>query len=144
MAKPPQTYANHRRIDPRHHILLFGLFAANLVVAVVAAVRHPGGATIWAAAMALALLLLLFEVRIYALQNQDRLIRLEERLRLERLLPEDLRTRLPELKVGQIVALRFASDAEVADRMREALTESLDGEAIKRRIQTWRPDTFRI
>jgi hypothetical protein len=78
------------------------------------------------------------------LKVQDRLIRLEETLRMGRLLPEDLKARIPELTVKQMVGLRFASDGELTDRVREALDQNLDGEAIKKRIQTWRPDTFRV
>jgi hypothetical protein len=59
-------------------------------------------------------------------------------------LPEALRQRIPQLKPGQMVALRFAADAELAARVEEALTEDLGGEAIKKRIQVWRPDTFRV
>ena len=144
MKNEPQTYANHRRLDPPFHFVLFGLFTVNLVVALVALVRHPGGATAWAFVMSAALVLFLLKLRAYALQNQDRIIRMEETLRLERLLPADLKARIPELRIGQFVGLRFASDGEVADRAREAFAENLDREAIKKRIQTWRPDTNRV
>ena len=63
---------------------------------------------------------------------------------MERLLPQDLKARIPELTVKQMVGLRFAADAELADRVREALDQKLAGEAIKKRIQAWRPDTFRV
>jgi hypothetical protein len=84
------------------------------------------------------------QVRAYALKVQDRLIRLEETLRMQRLLPTDLQGRIPELSPKQMVGLRFASDGELADRTREVLDQNLSGEAIKKRIQTWRPDTFRV
>lgn len=144
MSNQPQSYANHRRLDPMYHVALFGAFAANIVITLVALIRHPGGAATWAFVMAIALLLFFFKLRSYALHNQDRLIRLEERLRLERLLPEDLKARLSDLRVNQLVGLRFASDAELAELARAALAENLDLEAIKKRIQTWRPDTFRV
>jgi hypothetical protein len=144
MAKAPQTYENHRRLDPGYHIVLFGLFLANAVAALVAFIRHPGGSGAWAFVMALALLFFFLKLRGYALHNQDRLIRLEERLRLERLLPGDLKARIPELRMNQLVGLRFASDGELADRTREALDDHLDLAAIKKRIQVWRPDTFRV
>ena len=144
MKNEPQTYANHRRLDPPFHFVLFGLFAVNFVVTLVALVRHPGGGTAWAFLMSAALVLFLLKLRAYALQNQDRIIRMEETHRLERLLPADLKARIPELRIAQLVGLRFASDGEVADRVREAFAENLDREAIKKRIQTWRPDTNRV
>ncbi|HEY3399088.1 MAG TPA: DUF6526 family protein [Geothrix sp.] len=140
----PQTYATHRRFEPLQHFILIPIFLITAVATIYTCVRRPTLATFWIAVLALAVLALAVQVRLYALKVQDRLIRLEERLRLASLLPEDLKARLPELTVKQFVGLRFAADAEVADRMREALRENLDGEAIKKRIQTWRPDVFRV
>ena len=144
MSPQPQSYAHHRRWDPLYHIGVFLLSAVNFFVMLTALIRHPSLAMAWVCVVSAALVLFTGKVRAYALHNQDRLIRLEERLRLERLLPEDLKARIPELRVNQLVGLRFASDAEVADRVREALAENLDLEAIKKRIQTWRPDDFRV
>lgn len=140
----PQTYANHRRFDPLFHFALVPFFLIAWLVSVVALVRHPSLHQTLLMLAALAFLLLALTVRGYALKVQDRVIRLEERLRMERLLPEDLKARIPELTVRQCVGLRFAADAELADRVREALAEGLDGEAIKKRIQAWRPDTHRV
>jgi hypothetical protein len=146
---PQQSYASHRRLDPAFHFLLFGILAVNLVLAAVALVRMflkaPFEFTpVWNTVMALGLLLLFFKLRLYALHNQDRLIRLEETLRLQRLLPEALQARIPELRVSQLVALRFASDGELAELVEAALQEKLGKEDIKKRIRTWRPDTFRV
>ena len=140
----PQTYANHRRIDPMYHMAGFGLLLATLVLAIVHMVREPGLAPAWELIASLGLLVTFFCVRGYALHNQDRLIRLEEAWRLERLLPEPLHSRIPELSVGQMVALRFASDEELAGLVEQVLAEGLDRETIKQRIRTWRPDTFRV
>lgn len=140
----PQTYATHRRLDPLYHYVLLPFFLATAVATLYTFARRPALATLWIALLALAVVALALKVRLYALRVQDRLIRLEEQLRLARLLPEDLKARIPELTVKQLVGLRFAADAEVADRVREALDQNLDGEAIKKRIQTWRPDTFRV
>ena len=96
------------------------------------------------AILGFALLMVAMQVRVYALKVQDRVIRLEETLRMERILPQDLKGRISELTVKQMVGLRFASDAELVHRVREALEEKLNGEAIKKRIQTWRPDTLRV
>jgi hypothetical protein len=140
----PQTYANHRRFDPLFHFVLLPFF----LVTAVAAIRHlykvPSLYNAWVMLVAIALVLLTLLVRGYALKVQDRLIRQEEQLRMERLLPADLKARIPELTVRQYVGLRFASDGELADRVREALAEGLNDEAIKKRIQSWRPDTFRV
>ncbi len=140
----PQTYANHRRFDPLFHFALLPFFLVAWLASVVYLVRHPGLHQTLLMLAALAFLLLALLVRGYALKVQDRVIRLEERLRMERLLPDDLKARIPELTVRQCVGLRFAADAELADRVREALAEGLDSEAIKKRIQVWRPDTHRV
>ncbi|WP_243301597.1 DUF6526 family protein [Geothrix oryzisoli] len=140
----PQTYATHRRFEPLHHFVLLPFFLITTVATIYTAVRRPALGTLWIALLALAVLALAVQVRVYSLKVQDRLIRLEERLRLAQVLPADLQPRIAELTTRQLVGLRFASDAEVADRVREALQEKLDGEAIKKRIQTWRPDEFRV
>ena len=140
----PQTYATHRRFEPLQHFVLIPFFLVTVVATAYTLVRRPALATLWIALLALAILALTVQVRVYSLKVQDRLIRLEEQLRLARVLPEDLKARIPDLSVKQLVGLRFASDAELADRVREALDQNLDGEAIKKRIQTWRPDTFRV
>ncbi|WP_243286379.1 DUF6526 family protein [Geothrix terrae] len=140
----PQTYATHRRFDPLYHFVLLPFFLVTVIATITTFVRRPALATFWIALLALAVTLLALKARVYALRVQDRLIRLEEQLRFARLLPEELKARIPELSARQCVGLRFASDAEVADRVREALQENLDGEAIKKRIQTWRPDEYRV
>jgi hypothetical protein len=93
---------------------------------------------------AIFLLITFLLVRTYALKVQDRLIRLEETLRMERLPSEAQRVRIGELNLRQFVALRFASDEELPALMQQALVENLDGEAIKKRIKTWRPDNTRV
>jgi hypothetical protein len=139
-----QTFANHRRFDPSYHffflpvILLAALTSAG-VLAWRPSLHH---ALLLLAIITVAYLALM--IRLYALRVQDRLIRLEESLRMQRLFSADLQARIPELSPNQMVGLRFASDGELAERVREALNQDLSGEAIKKRIQTWRPDTFRV
>jgi hypothetical protein len=140
----PQTYATHRRFDPLQHFVLIPIFLITAGATIWHAVRYPSLHAIWVMVVALAVLLLSLQLRAYGLKVQDRVIRLEETLRMQRLLPPDLQARIPELTVKQMVGLRFASDAELADRVREALDQGLGQEAIKKRIQTWRPDTFRV
>lgn len=144
-----QTYATHRRLDPGYHIWLALMLGVNLVACVIHLARHHHGwgeiaCGFWLLMMAFALGLMAWKIRSYPLMVQNRLIRLEERLRLQAILPEDLKARIGELNEGQLVGLRFASDSEVATRVREALDEKLSGEQIKQRIQTWRPDEYRV
>ncbi|HJV21379.1 MAG TPA: DUF6526 family protein [Holophagaceae bacterium] len=139
-----QTFANHRRLDPLYHGLTAALYAAFFVLAAKAAWKGSALPPYAPFLLALGLLVHWLKTRAYALRVQDRVIRLEERLRLATLLPEDLRARAQELRPSQYVGLRFASDGEVADLVRQTLAEDLEGAAIKQRIKTWRPDVFRV
>lgn len=139
-----QTYKTHRRFDPPVHFFLMPFALIGMLVAAYHLIRKPSLHQLLVVAILFSCVLLVLKVRMYSLRVQDRLIRLEETLRMQRLLPGDLQTRIQELTPGQFVGLRFASDGELADRVREALDQNLSGEAIKKRIQTWRPDTFRV
>lgn len=144
-----QTYATHRRVDPAYHYGLSLILGVNLVAAAVHLARHHHGwgeiaSSFWLLVMASTLGLMAWKLRSYPLMVQNRLIRLEERLRLQALLPDNLKPRILELSEEQLVGLRFASDAELSDRVREALDEKLSGEKIKKRIQVWRPDEYRV
>ena len=143
-----QVYATHRRWDPWYHFFSSSVVAISFFVALWTFLKSlSGGFSFWAAWNVLAwatAIALTLRIRGYPLKLQDRIIRLEERLRLATLLDEPLKARIGELEVGQLVGLRFASDAEVPGLVKIALDEKLSGEEIKKRIQTWRPDTFRI
>jgi Family of unknown function (DUF6526) len=139
-----QTYANHRQYDPLYHYFLMPLSFVGVVWSVIGLFRHLSLHQVIVVVLAIACALLVVKVRLYGLRVQDRLIRLEETLRMQRLLPADLQGRIQDLAPAQFVSLRFASDGELAERVRETLDQKLGGEAIKKRIQTWRPDTFRV
>ncbi|HYH46773.1 MAG TPA: DUF6526 family protein [Thermoanaerobaculia bacterium] len=145
MADPvaAQSYANHSRIVPLYHYVAVPILALNQLWALYVLFRDPGAATAMAVLTAFALLLVVYYTRIFPLTVQDRLIGVEERERLARLAPE-LAARAGELRRGQLVALRFASDAELPALARRALDEHLEPKAIKQAIQTWRPDRLRV
>lgn len=144
MADLQQSYADHGRTDPAFHRFLVPISAITIIVAVVNAVRHPGFNSAWLVVVSIAAGVALFKMRLYSLKVQDRLIRLEERLRLQQLLAEPLRSRIPELTVGQLVALRFASDAELPMLVTRALNEKLSKDDLKKSVTMWRPDFFRV
>jgi hypothetical protein len=141
---PTQDFKTHRRWDPWYHFFAAPVLSVAFVVQLWHAIKVPSGWTIWETFVAAAVVILALKVRTYALRDQDRIIRLEERLRLATLLPEPLRGRIGELTVSQLTGLRFASDAEVPALVQAALEENLSGEAIKKRITIWRPDFFRV
>jgi len=145
MADPtPQNYKNHRRFVPLYHFVLFGILVVNLLWCVVRAVRAFSFETVWGIFMALAFLVLFFYLRTFALTVQDRVIRLEMRLRLKDLLPTELRGRIGELKPAQLIALRFASDGELPDLVREVLSSNIeDRDVIKRKVRDWQADHLR-
>jgi uncharacterized membrane protein YciS (DUF1049 family) len=144
MERKPQTYANHAKYDPKFHFILFPILAVNLVATITAAARNLDGSHIWAVVMALGLVVMFFTIRLYSLKVQTRLIRLEERMRLREVAPERLKERIGELSEDQLVALRFAPDAELPALVEKALTEKLGSKEIKQAIQNWRPDYFRV
>jgi hypothetical protein len=140
-----QSLANHKRIVPGFHQLGFALVLGYLVIAIVQLVRAPGLSTVGGLLIALIFLVLTWYVRLFPLTVQDRVIRLEERLRLARLLPADLQPQIESLSVGQLAALRFASDAEVPALVRKVIAEKLTSrQAIKELVTNWRPDHLRV
>lgn len=140
----PQNFSQHTRWDPLFHFFILPVFAISLVGSIVLLVMRPGMHTAWFLIFMIAELILIFKVRLYPLKVQDRVIRLEERLRLATLLPEPLRARIPELTEAQLVGLRFASDAEIPKLVERTLKENLSRKDIKKAIQNWRPDYWRV
>lgn len=139
-----QNYASHTRIDPMFHMVIFFIAAAAVSLALWNVIRNFGLPSVVILLLAVGLLLVALRLRAYATKLQDRIIRLEERLRLQSLLTGPSRSRIPELKEGQLVALRFASDAEVPALVDRALAENLSNNDIKKAIVVWRTDDFRV
>jgi Family of unknown function (DUF6526) len=144
MADQPQTYAKHGRIHPIFHLVLLPLLAINLIVSIVWLVREPGFASAWDLVMAVALILMALLIRTNPMRVQDRVIRLEERLRLYALLPDSQRARIAQLTEDQLIGLRFASDEELPALAQRALSENLTRKDIKKAIVNWRPDHWRV
>ena len=151
MPEPVQNYTNHRRIVPGFHMgVLGGLFVNALWSLAAFGLSFGGG--LWAilgaasyVLLSISLLGLWLYARAFAITVQDRVIRLEMRLRLQEILPDDLKARIKELQRGQLVALRFAGDAELPELVRAVLSEGLrDREDIKKRIKDWQPDHLRV
>jgi hypothetical protein len=144
MERKPQTYANHVKWDPAFHFFLLPVALANIISAIVHLVRFPSFGSAWWLVLSLAFLVALGRMRAYGTGVQTRVIRLEERLRLAQLLPENLRARVGELSDQQLVGLRFASDGELPALVQRALDEKLSVKDIKKAVTNWRPDYSRI
>jgi len=146
MAERAQTYKNHTRLLPPFHFFVLPVLLANFVWSLyrLKAWNYSLDGFL-AVAVAAALLVGFVSVRIFALTVQDRVIRLEEQLRYARLLPADLQARIGEFTIGQFVALRFASDAELSALARKVLDEKLkERNTIKRLVKNWKPDFLRV
>jgi hypothetical protein len=149
--KKPQTLANHTRWDPAFHFFMLPVFALALILTLIHFFAHIAHGdfrdnlhAFLLIVLALALAVTAIKTRTYALKVQDRVIRLEERLRLTQFLPEPLRSRIPELTEDQLCGLRFASDAEIPKLVERTVNEKLSRTDIKKAIQTWRPDYWRV
>jgi uncharacterized membrane protein YdbT with pleckstrin-like domain len=142
--KTAQNYSNHTRLDPPFHFFVLPVFAVTLIATIVNLVRRPGLLSAWLVVLALAALLAILKVRSYATRVQDRVIRLEERLRLTSLLSEPVRARIPELSETQLIALRFASDAEIPALVGRCLADKLSRDDIKKAVSQWRADYWRV
>lgn len=143
-ALPPQSLASHRRFDPLFHFFALPVVGLSVIAAIVHAVQRPNWFSAWLVLFSIALVIVTLKARMYALRVQDRLIRLEERLRLRDLIDEPLRSRICELSEGQLIGLRFASDAEVPRLVEAALAKQLSKAEIKKSITSWRGDYFRV
>jgi uncharacterized protein DUF6526 len=139
-----QSFGNHTRVVPAYHMFVFGVFLVNFVGRLVQLRYGITYASVMNVLMGAAFVVLFFYARTFPLTVQDRVIRMEMRMRLERLLPPDLRSRVSEFTVPQLVSLRFAGDDELPVLARQVLDEKLsDRKTIKRRIKNWQADFLR-
>jgi hypothetical protein len=140
----PQSFQNHTKFFPMFHFFVLPILAINLIRAIVVAVRAFSWSTAFGVLFALALVALALASRLMALTVQDRVIRMEMWLRLQSVLPADLKPRIPEFTRDQLVAMRFASDGELPTLARKVLDERLgERKAIKQLVQNWQPDHLR-
>jgi hypothetical protein len=144
MSKSPQDFKHHARFDPLFHFFLGPVLFINLICAIVALIRHPHWHTAWWLVLSVAALVATFKLRLYALKVQDRVIRLEERLRLQALAPAQWHAQIYRLTEDQLIGLRFASDGEVVELAQKALEQNLNRKQIKQLIQSWRADYWRV
>jgi hypothetical protein len=140
----PQNLKNHAAFDPWFHIVLSLVLVINLAVATGHLIRHFGLHSVWLEVLSLAVFVLAAKVRMYSIKVQDRVIRLEERLRLRDLAPAESPELIARLNEGQLIGLRFASDEEVVALAHQAVAEKLDRKQIKERIKNWRADYWRV
>jgi Family of unknown function (DUF6526) len=143
----PQSFKNHGRFDPPMHFFVMPVLIVNFLISIYLTIHHwPEDRCLhlWWIIVSAALVVLTMKSRINDLKVQDRIIRLEEKLRLASLLPPTDLAHTPELDIKQIVALRFASDAELPALVHKTLTQGLEPKAIKQNIIHWRADNHRV
>ena len=139
-----QTFANHTKIFPPFHFFVVPVLFVNLGVQLYRLKFGITFATVFGILLAVALILGFLSARMFALSVQDRVIRLEERLRYQRLLPADLQPRIQDFTVAQLVSLRFACDAELPALARRVLDEKMqERKVIKQLVKNWKPDYLR-
>ena len=145
MAERAQSYKSHRRYIPIYHFFVLPVIGINAIVEIVRLVRAPTLYQAWLVLFAVALAIFVNVPRFMAARVQDRVIRLEERIRLGRLLPAEMHGKIEQLRPSQLVALRFASDEELPGLARRVFDGELaKADEIKKEIKTWRPDYLRM
>ena len=143
-ATPPQNFANHRKFVRGFHYVALPILMINLVYSGFVAVTSFSVDSVIALFVAFALVMIGLYARLFALGAQDRVIRLEERMRLRALLPDQTRT-IDQLTTRQLVGLRFASDGEVGELVAAVASEGIEkADEIKKRVTNWRADHQRL
>jgi len=140
----PQNLKNHVRWDPPYHLILGLILLANLVYAVVHLWRQTNISSAWYLVLSFVVFIPFFKLRMYSLKVQDRVIRLEERLRLQALAPAEWHSQIYRLTEDQLIGLRFAADDEIVELAKQALEHNLNRKQIKERIKDWRADNWRV
>jgi hypothetical protein len=139
-----QSFENHAKFLAPFHFFVAPILLINIGWSIYRVIHRFSAGSVIGLLVALALLALAFTARMMALTVQDRVIRLEMRLRMAQILPPDLRARVADFSTGQLVALRFASDSELPDLARKVLQDNvIDRTAIKKMIRDWQPDVLR-
>ncbi len=141
----PQSFANHRKLVLPYHGVAFLLIVVNAGYAAWMTITRFSVANLMYLLLAIAVFLLFGYARVFVVGVQDRVIRLEERLRFERLLPDALKPRIGDFTVAQLVGLRFASDAELPALAQEVLDQNIEAkDDIKKKVREWRADHCRV
>lgn len=143
----PQSYKNHTRFDPLFHYTVMPVLLLNLIFSIIYTVKHHNQhahLAPWWIVMSVTLILIAGRARAAALQVQDRVIRLEEKLRLAQLASPSELAELDSLTLDQYVGLRFASNPEVIELARRAVRENLTRKQIKQSVKSWRADDNRV
>ena len=139
-----QNFENHAKFVPPFHFVAIPILVINLGWSIYRVAHALSAGSVISLLVAVALVIVAFAARVFALTVQDRIIRLEMRLRLQQVLPADLKQRVPEFTVGQLVALRFASDAELPELARKVLQDKLTNrKIIKKMVRDWQSDFLR-
>ncbi|HTZ72710.1 MAG TPA: DUF6526 family protein [Candidatus Aquilonibacter sp.] len=139
-----QNFENHAKFFPLFHFVVAPIFMLNIVWSIIVVIRHFSFGTVVSLLVAIALFLLALAARLMALKVQDRVIRLEMRLRLQELLQPELRARIPEFTLDQLISLRFAGDAELPSLAQKVLDDKVTSrEAIKKMVRDWQADLLR-
>lgn len=139
-----QDFRNHARFDPPYHMVLLAVLLVNLAIVITYTATHFSVFSGWLTIMSIAVFIPFAKLRTYPLKVQDRVIRLEERIRLQALAPEEWHAQIYRLTEDQLIGLRFAADDEVVELAKKALEGNLSRKQIKERIQSWRADDWRI
>lgn len=140
----PQNYANHRRNDWTLIGALLAVLIATLL-ALVDFIRAPSLTGLAVLIIGVGLAIAGVKVRTYSIIVQNRVVRLETRLRLKGVLPPDLAAKVDQLTLSQLVGLRFASDAELPDLTRKVIDEKIEkSDDIKKLVRDWQPDHMRV
>jgi len=142
--KKPQNYKNHAKFIPVFHYIALPLLLINFLAVLFGLAQDINFYALNELGLAVALIVVAVFTRLFALKAQDRVIRLEEQLRIQTLLPDALKANAGRLTMGQIVALRFASDEELAELTQDALDHNTPPNALKQAVKNWRPDYDRV